>query len=55
MPKTMSASDVAAIRAEMDLAKTGKTARRAMAKAALKHGRLTECGRAEWLREINSK
>lgn len=52
MTKQMNATAVAQIRSEMDKAKTAKNARRAMAKLALTRNNLTDCGRAEWQKEL---
>ena len=52
MTRIMNAAAVAAIRAEMDKANTNKKARQAMARAALSRPNLTDCGRAEWEKEI---
>jgi uncharacterized protein with beta-barrel porin domain len=52
MTKQMNAAAVSQIRSEMDKAKTSKGARKAMAKLALSRNNLTECGRAEWQKEI---
>jgi len=52
MTKQMNAQAVAQIRSEMDVAKTSKGARKAMAKLALIRNNLTDCGRAEWQKEL---
>jgi len=52
MTKQMDATAVAQIRSEMDKAKTAKGARKAMAKLALTRNNLTDCGRAEWQKEL---
>jgi hypothetical protein len=52
MTKQMDATAVSQIRSEMDAAKTAKSARKAMAKLALSRNNLTECGRAEWKKEL---
>ena len=52
MTKQMNATAVAQIRSEMDKAKTAKGARKAMAKLALSRNNLTDCGRAEWQKEL---
>jgi hypothetical protein len=52
MTKQMNATAVAQIRSQMDAAKTSKGARKAMAKLALSRNNLTDCGRAEWQKEL---
>jgi predicted 2-oxoglutarate/Fe(II)-dependent dioxygenase YbiX len=52
MTKQMNATAVAQIRSQMDAAKTANGARKAMAKLALTRNNLTDCGRAEWLKEL---
>ena len=52
MTKTMNAAAVAQIRQQMDKANTAKGARKAMAKLALSRNNLTDCGRAEWQKEL---
>ena len=52
MTKQMNAAAVAKIRRDMDTAKTAKSARKAMAKLALTRNNLTDCGRAEWQKEL---
>ena len=52
MTKQMNATAVSQIRREMDAAKTSKGARKAMAKLALTRNNLTDCGRAEWQKEL---
>lgn len=52
MSKQMNANAVAQIRSEMDKAKTAKNARRRLAELALKRNNLTDCGRAEWQKEL---
>lgn len=52
MGKLMNAVAVAEIRAEMDAARTAKSARKSMAKLALVRANLTDCGRAEWEKEL---
>jgi hypothetical protein len=54
MTRIMDQTAVAAIRAEMDKAKTNKTARRCLARAALARDNLTTCGRAEWQKELSA-
>lgn len=50
--KTMDAAAVAHIRREMDAAKTSKNARKRLAELALTRPNLTDCGRAEWQKEL---
>ena len=52
MTKQMNATAVSEIRREMDKAKTAKNARRRLAELALKRNNLTDCGRAEWQKEL---
>lgn len=52
MTKTMDAKAVVEIRREMDKANTAKNARKRLAELALKRNNLTDCGRAEWQKEL---
>ncbi len=54
MTRIMDADAVREIRAEMDKWRTSKKARQAMARAALSRDNVTDCGRAEWEKELRS-
>lgn len=50
--RIMDGPAVAEIRREMDKAKTSKKARQSLAIHALSRNNVTDCGRAEWQKEL---